>query len=126
MDEFTQAYIVCALWSTNDESDPSGGEPLKDNYDLSDIDSTTLANMVADCKRFQEENAWDIDKYSKSIYTKTQMAGHNFFLSRNGHGAGFFDGDWPEDARDRLQRISEGYGGYDLYVEDGKIRGYPC
>lgn len=28
-DAFTSAYIECALWSTNDESTPQGGEPLE-------------------------------------------------------------------------------------------------
>src|SRR5208282_4942052 len=34
IDKFTQAYIVAALWSSNDNSDPSGGEPLDSNYDI--------------------------------------------------------------------------------------------
>lgn len=31
LDSFTRAYIETALWSSNDESDESGGEP---NFDL--------------------------------------------------------------------------------------------
>ena len=37
LDEFLDAYVTAALWSTNDNADDSGGEPLDLNYDASDI-----------------------------------------------------------------------------------------
>jgi len=44
-------------------------------------------------------------------------------MTRNGHGAGFWDGDWPDDG-DRLTKASEAYGTFDLYVgDDGEIHG---
>ena len=49
-----------------------------------------------------------------------EVAGHDFWLSRNGHGAGFFDGDWPENG-DKLQAAAEKYGQVDLQVDDGVI-----
>ena len=116
MDQFTEAYIEAALWSTNDDD----GDPLDDNYSLFDIDADTLAAMVADCKRFQEENADDIATFEHPQYCADEMAGYDFWLSRNGHGAGFFDGDWP-DAGDRLQEASEAFGVFNLYVNNGKI-----
>ena len=95
MDDFTQAYIECALWASNDESDPSGGDPLDENYGVEAIDPDTLAKMVADCKRFQAENAGDIDNCDDFRYSAYQRAGHDCLLTRNGHGAGYWDGDWP-------------------------------
>jgi hypothetical protein len=38
-------YIAAALWSTNDESTPSGGYPLDQNYSASDIHPSTLGQM---------------------------------------------------------------------------------
>ena len=32
LDAFTQAYVECALWSTCDNSTPSGGVPFDCNY----------------------------------------------------------------------------------------------
>jgi hypothetical protein len=124
MDQFTEAYIECALWSSNDESDESGGDPIDDNYGPEDIDTPSLEGMVADCKRFQEENADDIATYSRSIYTQEEMAGHDFWLNRNGHGAGFWDGDWPEDSGNRLDKASKAFGECNLYVENGKVYTY--
>src|SRR5208282_338123 len=56
-DEFTRGYIETALWSTNDESDPSGGVPLDQNYDVRDLAPSCLQAMTQDCAKFQAENA---------------------------------------------------------------------
>ena len=118
MDQFTKAYIEAALWSTNDDD----GDPLDDNYSQFDIDADTLAAMVADCKRFQGENADDIATYLHDDYSPEEMAGYDFFLTRNGHGCGFWETpDWPEESGDRLTKASEAFGEFNLYVEDGKI-----
>lgn len=109
MDTFTQAYIEAALWSSTDD----GGEPLDDKYTVADIHPDTLAVMVADCAKFQAEN--DLSECGES------QAGHDFWLTRNCHGAGFWDGDWPETG-DALTLASKAYGEVYLYVgDDGRI-----
>ena len=45
LDAFTLAYIEAALWSSNDDSTPQGGEPLDANYGIKDIDPDTLEKM---------------------------------------------------------------------------------
>jgi len=73
--------------------------------------------MVADCAKFQSDN-WD------DIAEDVKLAGYDFWLSRNGHGAGFFDGDWDE-VGDKLQAIAAAYGEFNLYVgDDNQIYGY--
>ncbi len=54
LDAFTAAYIVCALWSSTDNSTPSGGEPLDQNYDVTDIAPESLERIKSDCERFQQ------------------------------------------------------------------------
>jgi len=120
LDEFTQAYIECALWSTNDESTPQGGEPLDGNYRIEDIDPETLAKITDDCRRFQEENATDLALYNHFLYTATELGGHDFWLTRNGHGAGFWDRDClPADAGKRLTDAAKKYEETYLYVGGG-------
>ena len=115
LDTFTEAYLTCALWSTNDESTPQGGDPLDDNYCVEDIAPDTLAAMAEDCRAFQEGHRED-------IVADLGRAGHDFWLTRNGHGAGFWDGDWPEEVGERLTEASKTYGEFDLYVgDDGLI-----
>lgn len=126
LDDFTKAYIGAALWSTDDESTPSGGEPMDANYGLEDIDVETVRQMAEDCANFQRENADDLVQHLAPLganWSDVEQGGHDFWLSRNGHGTGFFDrDDTPEDVRDRLQAAAKRYGETWLYVgDDGKI-----
>jgi hypothetical protein len=116
LDAFTQAYIECALWSSTDISeDGNMGAPLDDNYGPEDISDETMAQIVEDCAAFQADNADDIG-------TNYEQAGHDFWLTRNRHGAGFWDGDWPEDAGKRLTEAAHAYGSVDLLPSnDGKL-----
>jgi hypothetical protein len=120
-DTFTCAYIECALWSTTDESTPQGGEPLDDNYSSDDIAPETLAKMQADCDAFRDDA-----KIVACIGDDDERAGRDFWLTRNGHGAGFWDGDWPEPDSDYLTDHAHSFGDFDLYIgDDGKIHGSP-
>lgn len=118
VDEFTEAYITCALWSSHDESDPeTGGDPMDDNYGPEDIAPETMVKMQQDCQDFLTENQALILEHGT-----LSRAGHDFWLTRNGHGAGFWDGDWPEDVGETLTKASKTFGEFDLYVgDDGKI-----
>jgi hypothetical protein len=43
-------------------------------------------------------------------------------LTRNGHGAGFWDGDWPQTVGQRLTKAAKIYGSVDLVIgKDGLI-----
>jgi hypothetical protein len=115
-DDFIDGYITCVLWSSTDESTPSGGYPLDQNYDIDDIAPESRAKMEADCKAFIAANLDDIPA------DRMAGAGHDFWLTRNGHGDGFWDGDWPEDSGRRLTDAAHAYGESDLYIgDDGKI-----
>jgi hypothetical protein len=112
LDEFTRHYIVCALWSSTDESDESGGNPLDDNYGVEDIAPETLQKMIDDCAKFQAQAG-------ELITSDLPLAGHDFWLTRNGHGAGFWDGDWPDEG-EALTKLSKTFGEVNLYVGDDK------
>ena len=132
LDAFTKAYVEAAMFTTNDNSDPSGGEPLDKNYSPRDIDPKTLMKMAEDCQRFQKENAQDLAQTrveDGATWTADEQGGHDFWLSRNGHGAGFFDAHngipYPDDVAERLQDDAHNWGNFDLYVgDDGKIYHY--
>jgi hypothetical protein len=152
LNEFARAYVECALWSTNDESDESGGEPFDRNYSAADIAPATLARMAEDCRDFQAKHSADIERAELA----DSRAGFCFWLNRNGHGSGFWDeysqttcDDYEREqatavsTRDfskrdrlndtcgckyhvcqRLSRASKEYGTFDLYIgDDKKIHG---
>lgn len=133
LDEFTRAYAECAIWSSTDDD----GEPLDRDYDLRSIAEDTLTTMMEDCRDFQAS-------FGDYILEDLSRAGHDFWLTRNGHGAGFWDGDWdgpypnasesptwttkyvPRYATvgDFLTAMSKPYGEFNLYVgDDGLIHG---
>jgi len=122
LDPFTQAYMTCALWSTSDNSTPAGGEPLDRNYGIKDVGRKTLRRMVADCAKFQAA----MEHVLAALPQTAAQAGHDFWLTRNGHGAGFWDGDWPEPAAALLTAYAKSFGEYDLIVgDDGQVHGDP-
>jgi hypothetical protein len=112
LDAFIASYIECALWSEYDDHDV----PLDKNYGPEDIAPEALATMRADCKAFYEAHGDDLSHRDAS------QGGHDFWLTRNGHGAGFWDGDWPSDAGERLTDAARSAGETHLYVgDDGRL-----
>lgn len=93
LEHFTLAYIEAALWSTSDESDESGGEPLNANYTIDNIDPETREKMEADCAAFYTAHGalCTISNFkgSGSHGSVSERAGNDFWLTRNNHGAGF-------------------------------------
>lgn len=79
MDAFTLGYIECALWSEN----------LND-VSVSDLSAETLGRLVADAKDFQKTNRALLDRANEQGRDDAHL-GHDFWLSRNGHGTGFWD-----------------------------------
>ncbi len=123
VDDFTRAYIECALWSSNDESDETGGEPLDRNYGPEDLADEAIDKIVADCAKFQTDCAALLEraKYGTE-WSDEEMAGHDFWLTRCGHGAGFWDGYLPKAIGDALTEAAKRFGECNLIVgDDGKI-----
>lgn len=118
-DSMFQAYVTCALWSSTDDK----GNPLDTHYDVGDIADETLTKMRADCDAFYAvaKEAMELAQPLVGMNVETQ-AGHDFWLTRCGHGAGFWDGDWPEPYATKLTDACKVFGNVDLYVgDDGKI-----
>jgi hypothetical protein len=114
-------YIETALWS--DEPDEDGG--------------WGRAKPHSSVKREAQK---DIEMFIKKAHRELQFAqantilsdhkfwgqvAHDFWLTRNGHGAGFWDDPkyWGgQKNADALSKAAEAMGGKDLYVgDDGKI-----
>lgn len=114
-DDFSIGYIECALWSSIDDN----GHPLDDSYSWDDIDREALRSMLEDCAAFQRDNSADLEGHDARI------AGADFWLTRNGHGAGYWDGFYgycdgyyTELVGKRLTDAAHAYGGCGLIVGD--------
>ncbi len=112
LDTFLAAYIECALWSS---SDGDTGDMLDAIYTVDDLAPDTVASMRADCEAFIDDQSADLEGMDAA------QAGHDFWLTRNGHGAGFWDRGLGEKGR-RLTEACRPYGSVDLYAgDDGLI-----
>jgi hypothetical protein len=118
-DDFFKAYCDCALWASYDyDADGNVDECLDAQFSASDIDAQSLAKMYADCADFRKANRDDLSGID------ADSAGHDFWLTRNHHGAGFWDRDLGEIGK-RLTDAAHVYGESDLYVytaPDGEKR----
>lgn len=111
-------YITCALWSTPDDSFFGDGSMLDENYHTKfTISEPTLLQMIRDCVGFYWRNRMSLEALYESGFYDESDAGHDFWLSRNGHGAGFFDRG-RDDVWDELQASAMGWGTFDLWVND--------
>jgi hypothetical protein len=116
MNTFTRAYISCALWSSTDWSRNDGGDPLEDNYSIDDFAQETVDTIMGECEAFQAQNAGTLYGLDE------EQAGHDFWLTRNRHGCGFWDGDYPEPASTLLTNAAQAFGVVSLCVgDDGQI-----
>jgi len=95
-------------------------------------------NAYFECVRFTEDNdtefceVWEreqiIECLAFFVYAECYLsdksitqAGHDFWLSRNGHGTGFWDRDssyYADHVRDWLQRKSEQFGESDVLYNE--------
>jgi hypothetical protein len=114
LDAFTAAYVECALWSSTGDD----GEPMDGLYTVDDLAPECLASMVADCADFQAGFP-----HLLAGVGSDEGHGHDFWLTRNRHGAGFWDRGYGERGR-KLTDMAHAYGGVDLYVgDDGLVHG---
>jgi len=100
---------------------------MDSEYSMADIAAATLRVMIADCDAFQAAMAEYITDdcnclVHTSQWTASELAGHDFWLTRNRHGAGFWDGDWTDAADAAMTAYSHAAGEQSLYVgDDGEI-----
>lgn len=127
--QFVRGYITCALWSSNDESDESGGEPMDRNYNDDDLTFSCRKRMEDDCEDFVLANMADLVEYTQRYaptgeYEVWECAGHDFWLTRNGHGAGYWDRGLHE-LGDRLTKAAHVYGEANLFInEEDQVEHY--
>ena len=115
LDPFTLAYVEALFWTLTDDD----GRSL-DYLGLHDLSAAGLEKCKADCADFQTANAGLLEGSDPS------QAGHDFWLTRNRHGAGYWDRDracYPADPDGKqLTAASHGYGEVWAYVgDDGEV-----
>jgi hypothetical protein len=113
---FYLAYANTAFWSS------AYGETGNKYFDDGEHEESEAlcAEFLKDCIAFWEANsdAFYEDGACMASGDPIEQAGHDFWLTRNSHGAGFWDGDWSEPYASQLDKATKAFGGCDLYVGD--------
>lgn len=124
--KFIRAYMVAALWSSTLDDDDCTF--MDQNYYIEDIADETRKQMRNDCFKFLKTN-WKVIfadnamKANKTGHSMVELAGHDFWLTRNRHGAGFWDRDYyTKEQGQTLTKACNEFGVVDLIVgNDGRI-----
>lgn len=103
-------YIEAAMWSSS-APDESECEYL-DQTDA-ELADETRTKMKRDCDKFWTNNEEICNQALE--FTGTDQIGHDFWLTRNGHGVGFWDRDYyPKELKDKLTDAAHSFGQCEL------------
>ena len=112
VDKILTHYLIAALWSSTDNND----NPLDDNYDISEISSTASDSSSDDIIKFLDLAGDAIDDIA------FEQIGHDFWLTRNRHGAGFWDRGYSKKVENRLMEACSHFSEiYPVVSDDGII-----
>jgi hypothetical protein len=123
-DAFELSYVETMCWSSTDDAGT--------NFDASDYADTefaneTIARIKEDCAKFRVLSDAAFQSFNESsddypLNPAQYHIAHDFWLTRNHHGAGFWDGDYPEPLATTLTNLAHSFGEQNLYVgDDGKF-----
>jgi hypothetical protein len=99
-------------------------DELSDAHGFDNLAGDTLRTILLDCDGFQQQNRRDIElacAYAWRCDYTVARAGHDFWLTRNGHGVGFWDRGLGA-VGDALSKAAQAYGERNVYLgDDGAI-----
>ena len=109
INKILNSYLETAIWAEESDENDLQGKTIQE------IDKNSKANSAIEIYQFlqkaQQEASDELNTYDE------EAIGHNLWLSRNGHGAGFFD-----DNNDKLQNLARNMKPVDIYLgNDNKV-----
>ena len=118
LSDFARGYFTAAFWTADD--DAGGGEYANtgradDHFERLHHDN--LREQLSQCERFQADNVQTLEDAADDY-----QAGIDFWLTRNHHGAGFWDGDWDHldgtgEAAKRLTDSAHSFGEANCFID---------
>ena len=122
LDDFVRGYVEAATWTDLivDGQEETGSEPHQ--YGPSDLAGASYTAVLIECLNFVEANEADLDEYCEHVEivdgdSPEAYAGHDFYLTRAGHGVGYWDrrmGELGERLTEAVKRTG--------YVENPYLR----
>lgn len=113
LETFTAAFIEALYFTDTGDVDQPGSD--------AELSEDARADIEADCRSWWRRfGCYVVSDVCANVGTEgpVAQAGHDFWLTRQEHGAGFWDGDWPEPYGDMLTKAAEAYG--KMYVDQNE------
>lgn len=115
-----RAYMTTAEWLMTDDYGDRVFGPRSGEFETSypEWDPTSLAEITVDMYNFIGE----VSEHLDACDIDAGQCGMDFYLTRNRHGAGFWDRDHPAPHGDALTEAAKAYGEtYEYLGDDGKV-----
>lgn len=110
------AYLECALWSSTEcDEDGENCRPLDDQYHVDDFSQGAVHEAREDCEDLVR---MCLDEGTELL--DAARMGHDFWLTRNHHGAGFWDRGLGEQGN-RLTALAHSFGEVDPFTMDDQV-----
>lgn len=93
-----EGYLECARWADEETIEVYDNLPIRE----AEEDVTDFLNILKD-KNILEQAL---------KHASPEHIGHDLWLTRQGHGAGFWDGDYPRELGDELTKVAEMFASY--------------
>jgi hypothetical protein len=121
LDEFTRAYLEAAFFTEEErlkeEATENGLDPENHDFEWS---VEAMQQAKADCDAFRTERT--VELLDEAGAKDDSQNGHDFWLTRNRHGAGFWDRGYEEEYGSALTEISHSFGEVYTYLgDDGEV-----
>src|SRR5690606_28438790 len=112
------AYITALLWSSPNAN--SNRDEFLDGFTFEDFTDNARDQAIKDCNEFLEKAKTYIEDPNTP---DMEQFGHDFALTRNNHGTGFWDRPemYGNTQASELTEISKSFGEIILFVEDSKV-----
>jgi hypothetical protein len=116
---FERGYFTAAFWTTDDDAGPgeyANTGRADDHFERLHPDNRR--EQLRQCEQFQADNAQTLEDAADDY-----QAGIDFWLTRNRHGAGFWDGDWDHldetgEAAKRLTDSAHSFGECYCFIDE--------
>jgi hypothetical protein len=120
LDVFTRQYLESALAYSTYIDDEGCDRDFDEEYGIEDFAVEALLSAKRECEEFQATHKDLLEKAYEHPGYSAGSAGHDFWLTRNGAGVGF----WDRGLGDIGEKLSEACQHHEQYLyvgDDGKV-----
>ena len=117
LSHIARGYIEALFFTETEGSieagtfDPETGSALPEEAGFSSLAPGAVSRAITDCAAFEASPAWQAFLASEAWYDQDEaQCGRNLWYTRNGHGCGFWDGDYPEPHASALTGAAKALG----------------